>query len=76
MTFTAKVHNCMITLPPGIKLPEGAEVQVIADEAGDELLSSPLAWMKRYVGAAKDLPPDFSAEHDHYIHGTPKRQRT
>lgn len=21
-----------------------------------------------------DLPPDFSAQHDHYIHGTPKRQ--
>jgi hypothetical protein len=25
------------------------------------------------AGTAEGLPPDFAAEHDHYIHGTPKR---
>ena len=29
--------------------------------------------MLKLAGAAKDLPPDFAAEHDHYIHGTPRR---
>jgi hypothetical protein len=26
------------------------------------------------AGKAEGLPPDFSINHDHYIHGTPKRK--
>ena len=25
------------------------------------------------IGIAEGLPPDLAAEHDHYIHGTPRR---
>ena len=35
MSFTAKVHNGVIVLPPDVHLPEGAEVEVISrDESG------------------------------------------
>ena len=27
----------------------------------------------KLAGIARDLPEDFAAQHDHYIHGTPKR---
>jgi len=30
--------------------------------------------MKPIIGIANDLPTDFANNHDHYIHGTPKRQ--
>ena len=40
-----------------------------ADPASSTL-SDRLAWM---VGSVSDLPADFSLEHDHYIHGTPRR---
>lgn len=30
--------------------------------------------MKSVVGIAKGLPDDFALNHDHYLHGQPKRQ--
>ena len=27
-----------------------------------------------FAGKAEGLPPDLSANHDHYLHGTPKRK--
>lgn len=26
------------------------------------------------AGTAKGLPPDYAHQHDHYLHGTPKKQ--
>jgi hypothetical protein len=78
MTFIAKVHNGAILLPPGVSLPEGAEVKVATTEAQNtSAVGNPKSqrhsWMEKFVGVLEDLPPDFAAEHDHYIHGTPKR---
>ena len=51
-------------------LPEGTRVRVILDEA----VSKPtLVGLLKYAGALPDMPTDFAAQHDHYIHGTPKR---
>lgn len=30
--------------------------------------------LRPIIGMAKGLPSDFAAQHDHYIHGTPKRR--
>jgi hypothetical protein len=27
----------------------------------------------KLAGTVDDLPPDMAEQHDHYIHGTPKR---
>jgi len=32
-----------------------------------------LRGLLKFAGTLSDLPSDFAAEHDHYIHGTPKR---
>ena len=40
-----------------------------------ERKESALGWMREFVGVFDDLPEDFAAEHDHYIHGTPKRKK-
>lgn len=74
MTFTARVHNGAIAVPPGVDLAEGAEVEVQTRAAHLPADAGPLAWMRRHVGAVKDLPEDFAAEHDHYIHGAKKRK--
>jgi len=29
--------------------------------------------LREIIGKAEGLPQDFAAEHDHYLHGTPKR---
>ena len=70
MSYKGKVENGQIKLPPDAVLPEGAVVSVevvaeapITDFAG-ELLK---------LSKERDWPTDMSLNHDHYIHGTPKR---
>ncbi len=72
MTFTGKISNGAILLPPGVTLPDGLELEVSIPEwpdcsskVGERLL--------KYAGAVGDLPSDLARNHDHYIHGAPKR---
>jgi hypothetical protein len=51
--------------------PDGAEVRVeVVQEP-----AVPSIWekLKKYSGAIDDLPPDMARNHDHYIHGGPKK---
>jgi hypothetical protein len=76
VSFTGVVHNGVIVLENGGQLPEGSRVEVILKEAGfptPEDGQPTLLSLLKLAGIAEDLPPDFAAQHDHYIHGTPKR---
>ena len=79
MRLEGKVHDGAILLEDSAKLPEGAHVEievkmVTKAESSDELEVSPtLLNLLTLAGIAKDLPEDFAAQHDHYLHGTPKR---
>jgi len=77
MTLHGQVRGGVIVFDPPVALPEGAEVQVQvlpspAEPAAAEALSL-CERLKPFVGAAKGLPADFAAQHDHYLYGTPKR---
>ena len=75
MSITATVENDTIKLPAGVHVPDGTKVEITlpGKSAVPEKPGNALAWMEKYAGCIKDLPEDFAAEHDHYIHGTPKR---
>jgi hypothetical protein len=74
MTFMAKVEKGAIPFPPGIELPEGTEVQVHSqDPASPERKAR--KGLLQFAGIIEG-PVDLAAEHDHYIHGTPKRAST
>ncbi len=67
MSFTGKVKDGVVVLPPGLKLPDGLEVQLIVPD----MASSP-SFAERYaayIGAADDLPSDLAENLDHYVHG-------
>ena len=67
MSFTGKVRDGVVVLPPGLKLPDGLEVQLIVPD----MASSP-SFAERYaayIGAADDLPSDLAENLDHYVHG-------
>lgn len=51
--------------------PEGADVRVLVSEAADQ----PTIWQKlqKYSGAVRGLPKDMARNHDHYIHGGPRK---
>lgn len=71
MTCKVKVENGTIRLPSGVKLPDGAEVQLTIPESA--LNGSFADRYAAYIGAADDLPPDLAENLDHYVHGRRKK---
>lgn len=72
MSFTGKVQNGVIVLPPEIKLPEGAEVQVEAMDssaATDPLLAAALKLAK----PRPHWPKDYALNHGRYVSGEPNK---
>jgi len=80
MVYRGHVRNGKVELDDGVRLPDGSPVDVSLvperaappppdDDPGPTLYER----LKPIIGAAKGLPPDFAHNHDHYIHGTPKK---
>ncbi|MBX6314102.1 MAG: hypothetical protein IRY99_14485 [Isosphaeraceae bacterium] len=69
-----------MVLPAGVALPEGAEVVVIVPESEPTKVEAPGIWAKladlgRWAETLpSDLPPDLAENHDHYLHGLPRRR--
>lgn len=71
MTCIGKVSKGTILLPPGITLPDGMELALnIPDQSLKPSLHDRLA---AFAGMADDLPADLAENHDHYLHGHPKK---
>jgi hypothetical protein len=74
VTLDGTVLNGTIVLDQPQMLPEGVRVAVtVIDNPGKNMPT--LQGLLKLVGTLDDLPADFAAEHDHYIHGTPKREQ-
>lgn len=72
MSYTGTVIGGVVKLPPEVKWPDGTAVRVAKTEttgAGNDLTRRRI----EITATVKELPSDFAAQHDHYIHGTPKR---
>jgi hypothetical protein len=72
-TYAGEVRNGMVIFDEGTPPPpEGTKVRVKAAE-GDEALAELSRILLEFVGKAEGLPPDMAEQHDHYLHGIPKR---
>lgn len=73
MTLEGTITNGVIVLDGGPSLPEGARVKV--EIVGDsQRPTSPLAQgLLEFAGKATGLPSDMARNHNHYIHGAPKK---
>ncbi len=72
MTYRGRVKNGVVIFDPPASLPEGVEVEVVP--AKDSALTPTWAEVfKDVIGKAEGLPPDMAHNHDHYIHGAPKK---
>jgi hypothetical protein len=71
------VESGRIVLDDEASLPEGAEVKIelvpIAEVTSPEPEQTLYDRFKPFAGIVKDLPSDFAENHDHYIHGRPKK---
>jgi hypothetical protein len=70
MTYRGHIENGSVVLDDVVVLPEGTRLRVEPlAEAGKTLAER----FGDLVGCISDLPADMAQNHDHYIHGTPKR---
>jgi hypothetical protein len=70
MSFEGTVVNGTVVFD-GPPPPDGTRVEVSVKPA--EAPKPTLLGLMKLAGTIKDMPADFAAEHDHYIHGTPRR---
>ncbi len=76
MSFEGTVIDGKVVFDAPNTFPDGTrvEVNVTVPSPPSGLQTIPLGKrLNRLAGLATDLPPDFADEHDHYIHGTPRR---
>jgi hypothetical protein len=78
MTYRGRVENGVIVLEPGATLREGTQVRVEALPESERAADSPEVQQLRegllgFSGIVKDGPKDLARNHDHYLHGTPRR---
>jgi len=72
MSYKGQVKNGVVVLPPGAELKEGAEVEVtplISERDAEDFTEALL----RIASRTRNLPPDLARNHDHYLHGLPKK---
>ncbi len=87
MEILGKVKGNVIVLKDSDALPDGTVVRVepveaaqpakagVPSEPGEEPRDGPTIWEKllRLAGTVDGLPTDLARNHDHYLHGLPKK---
>ncbi len=70
MAYRGHIENGFVVFDESVSLPEGAKVSV---EPVTEPRLTLAERFKDVIGCISDLPADMAENHDHYIHGTPRR---
>jgi hypothetical protein len=76
MTIAGTVKNGVVVLDDAPPLADGTRVRVLlADSEPAEPSDGvpTLQGLLKLAGTVKGMPPDMAQQHDHYIHGTPKK---
>ena len=79
MTIAGTVQNGVVILEGAPTIPDGTRVEVVIpappppDVAPVQKGEPTIRSLLKFAGRANDLPADIAAQHDHYLHGAPKR---
>jgi hypothetical protein len=78
MTYIGRIKGGSVVLDQPVRLPDGAAVEVSIVETKEPASDSDMRPTLRESlaaldGAAEGLPADLARNHDHYLHGLPKR---
>ena len=71
MLLEGTIKNGTIVLDQPPSLPDGERVEVELKAIAQA--QPTFIDLLEFAGCMPDMPADFAAQHDHYIHGTPKR---
>jgi hypothetical protein len=72
MKYTGKVKDGVVVLEGGVPIKDGTVVSVepVERPANGGTLGGRF---QRFAGAARGLPRDMARNHDHYLHGRPRK---
>jgi len=70
MSFEGHIQNGVVVFDKPVTVPDGTAVRVEVIEKPRRPLAERF---QSVIGAGVDLPPDMAKNHDHYLHGTPKK---
>lgn len=76
MVYHGKVKNGVVVFAKGAELPDGTEVRVEPLTRDKDVATEGPTLAEQFadvIGAVPDLPSDMATQHDHYLHGAPKR---
>ena len=77
MTHRGHVRNGVVILDAPADLPDGAEVEVrlVDSTPGPAGSEGPTLYeqLRDVAGIAEGLPSDLAENHDHYLHGRPRK---
>ena len=78
MGYRGHVENGAVVLDEPAEIPEGARVSVAVlcesqDESTEDHPKTLYDRLKHLIGKAEGLPSDLAENHDHYLHGRPKK---
>jgi hypothetical protein len=76
MVYRGIVRNGVVVLGQGAHLPEGTEVRLEPITPSEGVAPNGPTLAEQYadiIGTVPELPSDMAENHDHYLHGAPKR---
>jgi hypothetical protein len=79
MTYRGRVKNGVVVPEAGVRLPEGMDVRIEpVSESETTVPETPEVQELReglllFSGVVTEGPSDLARNHDHYLHGTPRR---
>lgn len=71
MQYKGQIKNGVVVFDGQPPLPDGVRVTVEPEETPSRRTLADR--LKPVIGIAKGLPSDLAENHDHYIHGRPKK---
>jgi len=74
MELHGTVQNGVVVLDTPTPLADGTKVKICVEPPAEMPRKPTLGErLLELAGTVDDLPSDMAEQHDHYIHGTPKR---
>jgi hypothetical protein len=76
MEITGVITNGTVVFDQPCPIPDGTKVTVRPEPISDDKNATGSTLGKRllkHAGTVSGLPEDLAEQHDHYLHGTPKR---
>jgi uncharacterized protein (DUF1499 family) len=72
MSCTGTIEGGVVKLPPETGWADGTKVRVEPIESKEDRRSL-VEKLRAIAQSMPEMPADWAEQHDHYIHGTPKR---